>query len=118
MSSSQRIADFERWVAEVRDPAEAADGHRVEVRRKKAIAYYVLAPIPNGWAMRRGCWFHDGTGAGTPWRPYLTRDEAAEAGLNGLIGDLRAAATDPAFATQAEALRAALQPAQPTLLDW
>jgi hypothetical protein len=71
--------DFDRWVAEVRGPAEqSSEGERV-LRDGKGLAEarYELSPLPDGrWAIHFSLQHRAGDFAGVahPWRTFPTRE--------------------------------------------
>lgn len=88
--------DHERWVAEVRDPAEANAEPVVRLRAGREEATYRLAPIPGGWAWRADAGKADGSGGGTPWTgPVPTKADAREAALLAIVRILRCNPNDP-----------------------
>ncbi len=77
---SERVAAFEAWKRDVRDPAgRSTEGvRRVGSRDGKAVAEYEIAPLPDGrWAVRLTCQFRTGdcSGIGIPWSDFATREE-------------------------------------------
>lgn len=77
--SAEDVKRFQRWVAEVRDPATANADPEEVIRAGKVTGTYRVAPIPGGWAWQADAWRHDGTGGGTPWRGPLPDRAAAVA---------------------------------------
>ncbi|MFT3877160.1 MAG: hypothetical protein QM708_12165 [Propioniciclava sp.] len=82
---AEERAQFERWVADVRDPADAAATTH-EVRSRTAVARWSIAPIPGGWAQCVDYRLDGYSQGATPWRgPYPTRDLAEDVALARLI---------------------------------
>ena len=78
----------QRWIAEVRDPANAAMREPITFRAGRAYAEYELAPIlRGGWASRYTCQLPE-SGASSPWRDYGSREEALTAAQEGILGFL------------------------------
>ena len=70
--------EFDRWVAEVRDPAKAASEGVRTLKVKDAEASYEVAQLTGGrWALRFKCEYRTGdvSSFGTPWRAFATREE-------------------------------------------
>lgn len=81
---ADRQAEFERWVREVREPANmATEGpHRVDVTG--AEAEYEIAPLPSGhWAVRIRIGYLCGncSGRSGPWTEHADRQHCVDAFL-------------------------------------
>ena len=109
---NDRFEAFERWVQDVRDPANAAtEGRRtITSANKRASASYEIAPLPDGrWAMKLSCDYKSGTmsSVGSPWTAFESRDEcvtsflqSAKSHFSRELIDANCAATQQAAQTQ------------------
>ena len=80
------VEAFNRWMVEVRDPADVAAMEPVMFRAAGARAEYRVAPIPAGWSYRHAIRYADGTGGGTPWQtPAPTKADAIDAAMRSLL---------------------------------
>lgn len=80
-----RHPEFDKWVAEVRDPADTAPHDTTTFRHGKSWASYTLAQIPSGWASRYSYEYRDGSGGGSPWKPFPDQETARDAAIQSLL---------------------------------
>lgn len=76
-----RLAEFNRWVAEVRDPAKQNTEGVREIRVKGAAAEYEVAPLPDGrWAVHWCLQYTSGdcSGQALQWTALETRETCLE----------------------------------------
>ena len=79
----ERVAAFQQWVRDVRDPAQLhSEGLRsVETRNGKATAEYEIAPLSSGrYAIRYALSYHCGNASAhsSPWTVFRSRDECVD----------------------------------------
>lgn len=81
---SARQADFQQWIRDVRDPANAASEGVRRIVVRDALAEYEVAPLSEGrWAIRYGLEYQSGDchGHGSPWTAYASREQCVAAFL-------------------------------------
>jgi len=84
-SHTDRQADFEHWVRNVREPARNSTEGRRRLSVHGAEAEYEIAPLPGGrWAvrMRIGYLCGNGSGRSSPWTEYPHRDQCVASFLD------------------------------------
>ncbi len=79
---ADRVARFQKWAAEVRDPAEkVAQTEKLEV--PGARAEYAVAQLLKSWAVKISCAYTTGSmyGMGSPWEEKPSREACVDAFL-------------------------------------
>ncbi|MDP1797531.1 MAG: hypothetical protein Q8K78_08625 [Planctomycetaceae bacterium] len=82
---SARQADFQQWVREVREPANAAREGMRRIVVRDALAEYEIAPLlEERWAVRYGLEYQSGDchGHHAPWTAYPSRELCVAAFLD------------------------------------
>jgi len=87
-----RHTEFEAWVRDVRDPANAAHEGRRRVSSGRVVADYWIAEISSGWAWRAAFQISGQMGCSVPWSAVGCRNAA----VDGAVAFLRRCAASEA----------------------